>query len=148
MANLVLNIALGRVASLAALPAANDALIAVPLEAAGLATDAVIRDCDDLASLLAGTSNEQTSMGRKTLGSVTVTVDDTLDRVAVDCADITWTAATGNAVGAVVICYDPDTTGGTDADLIPLTKHDVTLTPDGNNFSLTVADFYRASSTA
>ncbi|MFG3488541.1 hypothetical protein [Streptomyces sp. NPDC047972] len=148
MANLVFNQALGRVASLAALPAASDALIAVPLEATGLATDAVMRDYDDLATLLTGTSNEQTSMGRKTLTGVTVTVDDTLDRVAVDCADITWTAATGNPVGAVVICYDPDTTGGTDADLIPLTKHDVSLTPDGNSFTLSVADFYRASSTA
>ncbi|WP_328941537.1 hypothetical protein OG259_07640 [Streptomyces sp. NBC_00250] len=148
MANIVFNVSLGRVASLAALPAASDALIAVPLEATGLVTDATMRDYDDLSALLASASNEQTTMGRKTLTGVTVTVDDTNDRVAVDCADITWTAATGNAVGAVVICYDPDTTTGTDADLIPLTKHDVTLTPDGNNFTLTVSDFYRASSTA
>lgn len=148
MSNLVFNAALGRVASLAALPAANDALIAVPLESAGLVTDATMRDYDDLATLLAGASNEQTSMGRKTLSGVTVTVDDSNDRVAVDCADITWTSATGNAVGAVVICYDPDTTTGTDSDLIPLTKHDVTMTPDGSSYTLTVADFYRASSTA
>jgi hypothetical protein len=148
VANIVFNVALGRVASLAALPAANDALVAVPLEATGLVSDAAMRDYDDLATLLAGATNEQTSMGRKTLASVTVTVDDTNDRVAVDCADITWTAATGNAIGAVVICYDPDTTGGTDADLIPLTKHDVSLTPDGNSFTLSVADFYRATSTA
>ncbi|MFE0647485.1 hypothetical protein ACFVZH_02690 [Streptomyces sp. NPDC059534] len=148
MANLVFNIALGKVASLAALPAANDGLVAVPLEAAGLVTDATMRDYDDLATLLAGASNEQTTMGRKTLTGVTVTVDDTNDRVAVDCADITWTSATGNAVGAVVICYDPDTTTGTDADLIPLTKHDVTMTPDGSSYTLTVSDFFRASSTA
>lgn len=107
MSNLVFNTALGRVAALAALPAANDALVAVPLEATGLVTDTTMRDYDDLASLLAGASNEQTTMGRKTLTGVTVTVDDANDRVAVDCADITWTAATGNAVGAVVICYDP-----------------------------------------
>jgi hypothetical protein len=148
MSNLVFNTALGRVASLATLPATNDALIAVPLEATGLVSDSTMRDYDDLASLLAGASNEQTTMGRKTLASVTVTVDDTNDRVAVDCADITWTAASGSAVGAVVICYDPDTTTGTDAELIPLTKHDVTLTPDGNNFTLSIADFYRATSTA
>ncbi|MFE0651041.1 hypothetical protein ACFVZH_20870 [Streptomyces sp. NPDC059534] len=148
MGNIVFNTALGKVAALAALPAASDALIAVPLESAGLVADATMRDYDDLATLLAGASNEQTTMGRKTLTGVTVTVDDTLDRVAVDCADITWTSATGNAVGAVVICYDPDTTTGTDADLIPLTKHDVTLTPDGSTFSLTVSDFFRASSTA
>ncbi|MFE7510180.1 hypothetical protein ACFU8I_02965 [Streptomyces sp. NPDC057540] len=148
MANLVFNQALGRVASLAALPAANDALIAVPLEAAGLVTDATMRDYDDLATLLAGATNEQTSMGRKTLTGVTVTVDDTNDRVAVDCADITWTSATGNPVGAVVICYDPDTATGTDSDLIPLTKHDVSMTPDGSSYTLTVADLYRATSTA
>lgn len=148
MANLVFNRALGMVAYYASLPAANDALILVPLESSGLETDAVLRDKDDLAAVVAGTTNEQTTVGRKTLASVTVTVDDTNDRVAIDAADVTWTSPTGNAVGAVVICYDPDTTGGTDADLVPLTKHDVTWSPDGNTFSLTIADFFRASSTA
>ncbi|WP_069769816.1 hypothetical protein [Streptomyces sp. LUP30] len=148
MANIVFNIALGKVAWYASLPAANDGLVLVPLESSGLETDAVLRDKDDLAAVVAGTTNEQTTVGRKTLASVTVTVDDTNDRVALDAADVTWTSPTGNAVGAVVICYDPDTTTGTDADLIPLTKHDVSWTPDGNNFSLAIADFFRASSTA
>ncbi|QCX81242.1 hypothetical protein C9F11_38295 [Streptomyces sp. YIM 121038] len=148
MGNIVFNQALGRVAYLASLPATNDALIAVPIETSGIVSDATMRDYDDLQTLLAGASNEQTTMGRKTLASVTVTVDDTNDRVAVDCADITWTAATGNAISAVVICYDPDTTSGTDADLIPLTKHDVSMTPDGSDFTLTVADLFRATSAA
>jgi hypothetical protein len=148
VANIVFNIALGRVASLAALPAANDGLIAVPIETTGIVADSVMRDYADLSTLLAGASNEQTTMGRKTLASVTVTVDNTNDRVAVDCADITWTATAGNAISAVVICYDPDTTTGTDSDLIPLTKHDAALTPDGNNFTLTIADFYRSNSAA
>jgi len=148
MATIVFNVALGRVAYLASLPAANDALVMVPLESSGLVADSVMRDYDTLADLLAGASNEQTSVGRKTLASVTVTVDDANDRVAVDAADVTWTAPTGSAIGAVVICYDPDTTGGTDADLVPLTKHDLSWTPDGNNFTLTVSDFFRASSTA
>ncbi|MGW1661057.1 hypothetical protein [Streptomyces microflavus] len=148
MANIVFNIALGRLAQYASLPATNDALILVPLEASGLVTDSTMRDYDDLNALLGGASNEQTAMGRKTLTSVTATVDDTNDRVNLDCADVTWTAATGNAIGAVVICYDPDTTGGTDADLIPLTKHDVSMTPDGSDFTLTVADFARVSSAA
>lgn len=148
MGNIVFNVALGRVASLAALPAANDALILVPLESSGLVTDSTMRDYDTLSDLLAGASNEQTTVGRKTLASVTVTVNDTNDRVDIDAADVTWTTPTGSAIGAVVICYDPDTTGGTDADLIPLTKHDVAWSPDGNNFSLTITDFFRASSTA
>lgn len=148
MATITFNIALGRVASLAALPDTNDALVMVPLEATGLVTDATMRDYDTLADLLAGASNEQTTVGRKTLASVTVTVNDTSDRVDVDAADVTWTAPSGNAIGAVVICYDPDTTTGTDADLIPLTKHDLSWTPDGNDFALTVSDFFRASSSA
>lgn len=148
MANIAFNVALGRVAYYASLPAANDALIMVPLEATGLVADATMRDYDTLTDLLAGASNEQTTVGRKTLASVAVTVNDTDNRVDIDAADVTWTAPTGNAVGAVVICYDPDSTGGTDADLIPLTKHDVTWTPDGNDFTLTITDFFRASSSA
>lgn len=148
MANIVFNIALGKIKYYAELPATNDALIAVPIETSGIVADSVMRDYADLNTLLAGASNEQTTMGRKTLASVTVTVDNTNDRVSVDCADITWTAATGNAISAIVICYDPDTTTGTDSDLIPLTKHDVTVTPDGSDLTLTVADFFRATSAA
>ncbi|MEH0627776.1 hypothetical protein [Streptomyces stelliscabiei] len=148
MANITFNVALGRAASLAALPAASDALILVPLEASGLESDAVLRDKDTLADVVSGTTNEQTTVGRKTLAGVTVTVDDTNDRVNIDASDVTWTAPTGNAIGAMVICYDPDSTGGTDADLIPVTKADVAWTPDGNNFTLAIADFFRASSSA
>lgn len=147
MANLVFNVALGRIAALAALPVANDVLVAVPLEASGLVSDAVMRDYDTLDAILAGASNEQTTIGRKSLTGVTVTVDDTLDRVAIDCDNITWTTPTGNAVGALVICYDPDGTGGTDADLVPLAKHDLSWTPDGTTFALTISDFHRISST-
>lgn len=148
MPNIVFNIALGRLAQYASLPLTNDALVLVPIETSGIVADSVMRDYDDLGTLLAGASNEQTTMGRKTLTSVTATVNDTNDRVDIDAADVTWTAATGNAISAVVICYDPDTTTGTDADLIPLTKHDVTMTPDGSDFTLTIADFVRSSSAA
>jgi len=148
MANITFNVALGRAASLAALPAASDALILIPLEASGLEADAVLRDKDTFADVVSGTTNEQTSVGRKTLTGVTVTVNDTADRVEIDAADVTWTSPTGNAVGAMVVCYDPDSTGGTDADLIPVTKADVTWSPDGTTFTLAVADFFRASSTS
>jgi hypothetical protein len=146
--DITFNIALGRLAYYASLPAANDGLVLIALESSGLETDAVLRDKDDFAAVVAGTTNEQTTVGRKPLASVTVTVDDTNDRIALDAADVTWTSPTGNAIGAMVICYDPDTTTGTDADLIPLTKHGISWTPDGNNFTLTIADFFRANSTA
>ena len=147
MSSFVFNVSKGKVAYYAGLPAANDALIAVPIETTGIESDATLKDYDNLSVLLAAANNEQTTMGRKTLASVTVTVDDTNDRVDVDCADITWTAATGNAISAVVICYDPDTTTGTDADLIPLIKDDAVATPAGGDITYSVATsgFYRAS---
>ena len=146
MANLVFNIALGKIGYYAGLPAANDGLVLIALESSGLETDAVLRDKADFASLVSGTTNEQTTVGRKALTGVTGTVDNTNDRIAVDSADVTWSAPTGNAISAVVICYDPDTTTGTDSDLIPLTKHDLLWSPDGNTFALSVADFFRAAS--
>lgn len=138
MANLVTNIGKGRFAYFAGLPATNDALIAVVLEATGLEADDALQDYDDLAALLAGASNEQTVMGRKTLTGVTVNVNDITNSVSIDCADITWTAATGNATGKLVVCYDPDTTGGTDSTLVPLTLHDFSVTPDGTDITVQI----------
>jgi hypothetical protein len=135
MADLVTNIGKGRFIHYASLPATNDALVAVVLEASGIATDDALQDFDTLAALLAGTSTEQTTMGRKTLTGVSVTVDDTANTASFDADDITWTAAAGNATGKLVICYDPDTTTGTDADLIPLTIHDFAVTPDGTDIT-------------
>jgi hypothetical protein len=146
MANFVFNTALGRTGYLAGLPAASDALVAIPLAAAGLEADSVLRDKNTLADIVSGTTNEQTDLGRQTLTSVTATVDDTNDRLAVDCADITWPDTTGAAIAAIVICYDPDTTTGTDADLVPLFKFDVPMTPDGTDFTAVVNDLVRVTS--
>lgn len=147
MTNLVFNIAKGKVGQLATLPAANDALIAVVIESTGVVSDATMRDYDTLDAILSGASNEQTTMGRKTLTTVAVTTNDTDDRTEVSADDIVWTAATGNQVACVVICYDPDTTGGSDADLIPLVKLDMAVTPGGGDITLAfgAGGFYQAS---
>lgn len=138
MANKVTNIGKGRFVHFATLPQTNDAFIAVVLEAAGLESDDALQDYDDLAALLAASNNEQTTMGRKTLTGVTVNVNDTTNVASVDVADITWTAATGNATGKLVICYDADTTAGTDANIIPLTIHDFSVTPDGTDITVQI----------
>lgn len=138
MADFAFNIAKGRHGYYAGLPAANDALIAVPIETSGLESDATLKDYDTLSALLAAANNEQSTMGRKTLGSVTSAVNDTTDKWVTDCADVTWTAATGNAVSKLVVCYDPDTTGGTDADLIPLYAYDFVVTPAGGDITATI----------
>lgn len=145
MADFVFNIAKGRVAYYASLPASADALIAIPIEATGVESDATIKDYDTVAAILAAATNEQTTMGRKTLSNVTVTVDDANDRVNIDCDDIVWSGATGNAISDILICYDGDTGAGTDSDLIPLSWHDFSVTPDGSDITATVSDFLRAS---
>ena len=115
---------------------ANSKIIVVPLEASGLVADATLIDYDDLNALLGGASNEQSTMGRKTLtgSDVTVTVDDTNERLELSMPTaITWTAATGNACGKLLFCYDPDSTTGTDADIIPLLAYSFDAIPDGSD---------------
>jgi len=146
MANLTFNRALGRLAAYADLPTPNDAFILIPLEETGLESDAVLRDKDTAADVLSGSTNES-AVGRKTLTGVTTAIDDVNDRVTVSANSVTWSAPVGNKVAAVAIFYDPDVTTGTDADLIPLTKADLSWTPDGNPFTLNITDLFRANST-
>jgi hypothetical protein len=146
MADLVFNVMKGKHAYYATLPAADDSLIAVPIETTGIVGDSTMEDYDTLALLLAGASNEQTTMGRKTLTSVTVTVNDTDNKVTVDADDIAWTAATGNDISAIVICYKP-ASGSTDSDILPMYKHDFVIAVDGSDVTATVSASGLAEST-
>ena len=153
MANIVFNIAKGRVVELynrvKSNDPANSALVIVPIETAGLEADAVLVDADTLAAVLAGTTNEQTTMGRKTLTDADLAAlpapDDANDRYDVALPTVTWTAVTGNAISKLLVCYDSDTTAGTDANIIPLTLFDFTQTPSGGNIEMTGGTFYRAA---
>ena len=147
MANFVFNNQLAKFGStISNLPGANDAMILVPIETSGIEADATLRDYDDLSALLAGTSNEQTTAGRKTITSITPTVDDTANNYTVDCADQVYSTGSSNAVSAFVMCYDSDTTTGTDSAVLPISKHDVSWTPDGSTMTLGIANFASASS--
>ncbi|MYR45084.1 hypothetical protein [Streptomyces sp. SID5910] len=140
MADLVTNIGKGRhvyYAGVAQAGTGGAVLRAVVLEAAGLEGDDALQDYDTLAALLAGASNEQTTMGRKALSGVTVTVDDVGNKASWTAGDLVWADATGNPTGKVVICFDP-TGAGTDAQLIPLTLHDFAVTPDGTSITASV----------
>jgi hypothetical protein len=153
MANIVFNISKGRVAELydrvESNDPANSALILVPIETSGLEADSVLIDADTLAAVLAGTTNEQTTMGRKTLTDAQLAAipapDDTNDRGERSLPTTTWTAATGNAISKILVCYDPDTTAGTDANIVPLTMFDFAATPSGIDIELTGGTFFRAS---
>lgn len=147
MADFVFNISKGEVKAYAKLPAASDALILIPIESSGIEADETLKDYDDISALLAGSSNEQTTFGRKTITSVTITVDDTggNNKVTIDTADQVWATSAGNAIGALVFAYDGDTGAGTDANLTPLTKHDWAITPDGSDVTATIANFFQAT---
>jgi hypothetical protein len=119
------NIAKGRSNELAKLGAANDALVLVLLQTTGLESDATLKDYATLSALLAGTNDECTFTGyaRRTLSSVVVAPNNTSDTQSTDAADpAAWTNSGGasQGCGAAIVCYDDDTTGGTDANLIPL----------------------------
>lgn len=140
MADKVMNISLGTIVTKAGLPAANDALLLIPVEASGVEADATIVDYDDLQALFAGSSNEQTTMGRKTISaSITITVDDTNNRTDIDIPDQIWTGATGNAISDLILAYDNDTTGGNDSNIVPMSIHDFSSTPDGSDLQATIA---------
>lgn len=157
MANFVFNIAKGRVAEfynrVGTNDPANSALVAVVLATTGLETDAVLIDMATLAAVVAGTTNEVTNVGyaRKVLTDVDLAAfapDNVNDRVDLDIADLAFGAITaGDGWSKLILCYDPDTTLGTDADIIPLCAYDAVLTPDGSAITLQInaAGFYRAA---
>lgn len=159
MADFVFNIAKGSVAAyyrnIDGNTPANSAFIILLLAAAGIETDAVLKDTDTVTALVAGTTNEATNTGyaRKTLTDVDLVAfapDDTNDRVDLDIPDQTWTGLLNDGTGAIsdfVTSYDNDTTAGTDANLEPCTQHDFPVTPDGSDVTaqIAVAGFFRAS---
>lgn len=156
MADFTFNIALGREIELHNRVNDNDpapsALIVVVLRVAGLGSDADLKDADTLAAVLA-LAAEPTNSGyaRKTLTDADIaapTVDDTRDRVTVTIPVQTYTSvAAGDAWSKVLVCYDADTGGGTDANIVPVTAHDLryqnaALVPNGTNITIDLSAGY------
>lgn len=158
MANFVFNRALGRgtewVERVNANDPTNSVIVWMVLATSGIESDATLRDVDTFAAVVAGTTNEVTNTGyaRKVLDNtsgMTVTYDDTNDRVDVDMADQTWTSVSASdGWQDAVSGYDSDSTGGTDANILPWTLHDFVATPDGSDITLQVptGGFFRATS--
>lgn len=157
MADFVFNVAKGRAAELYNRVDSNDpvnsALVVVVLATSGLESDATLKDKADLAAVVSGTTNEVTNTGyaRKVLTDAdlsALTIDNTNDRVDLDLPDQTWTAvAAGDGWSKLLVCYDSDTTAGTDANIIPLVALDFAVTPDGSDiiWQLNSAGFFRAA---
>lgn len=134
MANIVFNIALGKIAlwaqNIATNTPANSEFVVDILATTGLESDATFKDMDDWATVVAGTTNYVTNSGyaRKHItdaDAVTYAPDDTGDQVYIDMNDVTWTSVgAGDGWSALIIGYDNDSTAGTDANIVPATKHD------------------------
>jgi hypothetical protein len=151
MANKVYNIAAGRVVEYYNRVENNDpaaaTLVLVPLETTGLESDATLVDKDDLAAVLSGATNEQTTMGRKTLADADLAAlpapNDGSDNYEVSLPAVTWTAASGNAISKILVCYSPS--AGADSTIIPLCMFDLVYTPSGVDLTLTAGIFFRAT---
>ncbi len=156
MADLVLNIALGRSTEFYVRVDGNDptnaALVVAAFDSAD--TDAAVKDVDTLAAIEAlGSTAEvtNTNYARKVLTDadlVAFAPDDVNDRVDLDMPDQTFTAIlAGDGWTDLSISYDSDSTGGTDADIVPMTWHDFVVTPDGSDIvaQISATGFFRAS---
>lgn len=157
MAAGVFNIARGKIAYYASLPAANDALIVSLFKVAGQVADSAMRDYTTLAAVkAANTEADFTNYARKVIttgivspGQGSITPDNTLDQLAIDMADLAWAAAggtTNNSLGRLVISYQPDTTVSNDALQVPLTFYDYVTTTDGTtrNVVINTGGFWRS----
>jgi len=157
MADQLFNISKGRHAEFHARVDGSDptnaALVVLLLSAAE--ADATLIDYDTVAALLAGSNTEATftNYARKVLTDADVsaiTVDDSGNLVSAQIADQTWTSAGGasnNTIVKAIVAYDPDTTGGTDTALVPISHHDVSITTNGSDLVLSFGDGYYARST-
>lgn len=144
MSDIVFTVAKGRIAHYASLPGATDSIIVVPIRSVGLVDDVTMAAYANLSVLLAATNDEQLTMGRKTVTGVTQAIVGS--RVDITCDDFTWTAATGDTIGALVFCYKPDD-ASPDTDIIPLGKYDFFITPTGADLSVKIpaGGFLRAA---
>lgn len=162
MAALIGNQALGRLNEWAKRVNGNDpansAFIVVLLKTAE--SNATLQDYDSLGAALAaggGTANEEadfTNYARKVLTDASISdpsVDDTNNRQEFDVADIVWTSAGGvadNTLVKLLVCYDEDTTSGSDTDIFIAGIYDFSTTTDGNNLTaqINASGLWRAAS--
>ena len=158
MANLVPNIAKGRVVELVNRVKTGDPstsrLYVIPIDA-GSVTDDQMRDADDFAAYITLGVTERGAGGgsnwnRKTLAAADITAlspDDSANSNTVDFIDLSWspgpTSGDGN-ITDLVVCY-ASAASPTNSQLLPLSVHDFPITADGSAVLVGVAGFFTAS---
>lgn len=157
MTDFIFNIAKGRVAELYNRVDQSDPTNAVLVVVAINTTEAddTLGDLDTLALVLANANTAEvanTGYARLVLDDTdlaAISPDDTNNRMDLDLADFDFGAITDDDVDwtDLIICYDPDSTGGDDTAIVPLAQFDFPITIDGSNVTATLnaAGFFRAS---
>jgi hypothetical protein len=132
-------------------------LVIVILATAGLESDAVLKDKDTLAAILAGATNEVTNTGYERIvlndGDLAAlpAPDDTNNRYDLPLPTPVFTGVeAGSGWSKLLVCYNFDTVTGTDADIVPMTCHDIAIDPNGTVITINVpaAGFFRAQDAA
>jgi hypothetical protein len=156
MANYVFGISLGKVGqfvqNVISNTPTNSAIVWVPMATSGTAEQG-----ETLATLAAveadANYSERTGSGWSRITQddagegLAYAFDATNNRFEADSNDLVWAAPSAGATTGLVACYDPDTTAGTDSDLIPLVHLDMVVTPDGNQvtFQFNAEGWYNAT---
>jgi len=125
---------------------ANSALVVVLLKVTE--SHALLEDYDTLSALLAGSNTECdfTNYTRKILTDTDIgapVINDTSDRVELDMDNVVWTAGGGavnNTVYTIVVCYDDNTSSGTDANIIPMAVYDANILVPGTGVTTNGSD--------
>jgi hypothetical protein len=148
MANEVMNFARGAIGwysdVLRGLAPANSRLVIVVLEVAE--ADDTLNNHNELAALLAAGNTEVTSTNYARIevagANITWTVDDSgNDAQAIFDADQVFSNISQLAAEVwvkLLVCWDTDNAAGGDVDIIVLTHHDFSVTPNGGDIT---ADF-------
>ena len=157
MADQVFNIAKGRVVEyynrVKASDPTNAVFVLILLKVSE--ADGTLIDYDDFGALLGAAGNTEadfTSYARIVLDDTDLAAlpapDDTNNWYQVDLPDQTYTAATtGQNLVKAILGYDSDSTGGTDANIIPVAHYDFVATTDGTDLILQwdANGFFRAT---
>lgn len=143
MASLMANVALGRANELAGRVDANDPAnsVLVLVLCTGSETDDNLGDADTLAAAIALSVDEATATNyaRIILSDTSIgatTVDDSTNRRTFDIADQTWSSlggASNNTLTRLLVGYDSDSTGGTDANIELVAIYDFSITTNGGD---------------
>ena len=153
MADIVFNIAKGRISEYFDRVDNNDpaagVITLVPVSVAG--TVANVGHMDSLDLVLAVTTERVSSGWARVeltdtqLETTNYDPNDTDDRMDVSIPEVSLGSPTADAIVGILVCYDAATGGGTDADIIPLTHHDLAVTGDSSEVIINTGDLVQIS---